>query len=156
MGSGSFKSQDVPVISKNEKFINQNIKILDREIQISSILMGVPHSVIFVDDINIEDVHNLGPIIEKHNIFPNNTNVNFVKIIDRENIIVRTWERGCGYTLGCGTGMTASVIVSNYLDKVSNSVNVTSEGGSIKIDLVNNEAYMSGCAQKICEGSLEV
>ena len=72
------------------------------------------------------------------------------------NILVRTWERGCGYTLGCGTGMTAAVIISNYLGKVSKSVNVTSEGGSIKIDLVNDEVYMSGRAQKICEGNLEV
>ena len=79
-----------------------------------------------------------------------------MKIIDEKNILVRTWERGCGYTLGCGTGMTASVIISNYLNKVETSVKVTSEGGSIVIDLIENEAYMSGKAVKICEGILEV
>ena len=119
-------------------------------------LMGVPHTIVFVDDINMEEIHKYGPLIEKHEIFPQNTNVNFVKVIDESNILVRTWERGCGYTLGCGTGMTASVIISNYLNKVSKTVNVTSEGGSIQIDLVDNEAYMSGSAQKICEGNLEV
>ena len=87
--------------------------------------------------------------------FPQNTNVNFVKIDDRDNIKVYTWERGCGYTLGCGTGMTASVIVANYLDKVDNIVNVSSEGGTVKIEILD-DVYMIGNAVKICEGTLEV
>ena len=66
------------------------------------------------------------------------------------------WGRGCGYAVGGGAGVTASVIISNFLNKVDKSVNVTSEGGSIKISLINDEAYMSGKAQKICEGNLEV
>lgn len=156
MGSGSFKSADIPVNTNKEVFINENIQILDKEFTISSMLMGVPHTVVFVDEINMEDIHKYGPLIEKHEIFLKNTNVNFVKVIDESNIFVRTWERGCGYTLGCGTGMTASVIISNYLNKVCKSVNVTSEGGSIKIDLVDEKAYMSGRAEKICEGILEV
>ena len=82
--------------------------------------------------------------------------VNYIKVIDEKNILVRTWERGCGYTLGCGTGITASVIISNYLKKVKDSVKVTSEGGSIIIDFIDNEAYMTGKAIKICEGNLEV
>lgn len=93
---------------------------------------------------------------EKHYIFPKKTNVNFVKIIDDKNILVKTFERGCGYTFGCGTGMTACVMVSNYLGKVGKSVNVISEGGSVRIDLENGFAYMTGPAVKICEGNLEV
>lgn len=156
MGSGSFISSNITVNTEKEVFINEKIQILDKEFVLSSMLMGVPHTIVFVDDINMEEIHKYGPLIEKHEIFPQNTNVNFVKVIDESNILVRTWERGCGYTLGCGTGMTASVIISNYLNKVSKTVNVTSEGGSIQIDLVDNEAYMSGSAQKICEGNLEV
>ena len=156
MGRGSFQSNNIPVDTDKEVFINEKIHILDKEFIVSSMLMGVPHTVVLVDDINMEEIHKYGPIIEKHEIFPQNTNVNFVKIIDNKNILVRTWERGCGYTLGCGTGMTASVIISNFLNKVDKSVNVTSEGGSIKISLINDEAYMSGKAQKICEGNLEV
>ena len=156
MGRGSFQSTNIPVDTDKEVFINEKIHILDKEFIVSSMLMGVPHTVVFVDDINMEEIHKYGPIIEKHEIFPQNTNVNFVKIIDNKNILVRTWERGCGYTLGCGTGMTASVIISNFLNKVDKSVNVTSEGGSIKINLINDEAYMSGKSEKICEGNLEV
>ena len=156
MGKGSFKSSDVPVNTDKEVFINEKIHVLDKDFTVSTMLMGVPHTVVFVDEINMDDIHKYGPLIEKNEIFPQKTNVNFVKIIDEKNILVRTWERGCGYTLGCGTGMTASVIISNYLNKVETSVKVTSEGGSIVIDLIENEAYMSGKAVKICEGILEV
>ena len=156
MGSGSFKSYDIPVNDEDDTFINKTVKVLDKEFTISSMLMGVPHTVVFVDEFDMDEVHKYGSLLEKHEKFPKKTNVNFVKVLDEENIIVRTWERGCGYTLGCGTGITASVIISNYLGKVGKSVNVTSEGGSIKIDLEEDFAYMTGNAVKICEGILEV
>lgn len=156
MGSGSFLSKDIPVNSDKEKFIKEKIQVLDREYEVTSMLMGVPHTVVFVDDIDMNEINKYGYEIEKHEIFPQKTNVNFVKVIDEENILVRTYERGCGYTFGCGTGMTASVIISNYLNKVKKSVKVTSEGGSVKIDLEEGFAYMTGPAVKICEGYLEV
>lgn len=156
MGSGSFKSYYIPVNDEDDTFINKTVKVLDKEFTISSMLMGVPHTVVFVDKFDMDEIHKYGSLLEKHEKFPKKTNVNFVKVLDEENIIVRTWERGCGYTLGCGTGITASVIISNYLGKVGKSVNVTSEGGSIKIDLEEDFAYMTGNAVKICEGILEV
>lgn len=156
MGYASFKCSDIPINSDKKIFINEEINVFDKNITINCVHMGVPHTVIFVDDINMDEVYKYGPLIEKHEIFPEGTNVNFVKIIDEKNILVRTWERGCGYTLGCGTGITASVIISNYLKKVKDSVKVTSEGGSIIIDFIDNEAYMTGKAIKICEGNLEV
>nr|WP_295609481.1 diaminopimelate epimerase [uncultured Terrisporobacter sp.] len=156
MGQGSFKCSDIPINSNEEIFINKEINVLDEKFIVNCMHMGVPHTVIFVDDMDMNKIHKYGPLIEKHEIFPEGTNVNFVKIIDEKNILVRTWERGCGYTLGCGTGITASVIISNYLKKVKDSVKVTSEGGSIIIDFIDNEAYMTGKAIKICEGNLEV
>ena len=156
MGQGSFKCSDIPINSNEEIFINKEINVLDEKFIVNCMHMGVPHTVIFVDYMDMNKIHKYGPLIEKHEIFPEGTNVNFVKIIDEKNILVRTWERGCGYTLGCGTGITASVIISNYLKKVKDSVKVTSEGGSIIIDFIDNEAYMTGKAIKICEGNLEV
>lgn len=155
MGKGSFLVNDIPVISQKEIFINEELKILDKEFKLSSMLMGVPHTIILVDNLDIDEVHKYGKEIEKHKIFPEGTNVNFVKVDDYENISVHTWERGCGYTLGCGTGMTACAIICNYLNKVGKSVNVTSQGGTIKID-IEEFVYMTGEAVKICEGTLEV
>ena len=151
MGQYSFDPQDIPVKTSKEIFVNEKIKVLDKDFYVSTILMGVPHTVIFVDEFDMEEIYKYGPLIECHEIFPQKTNVNFVKVIDKNNILVRTWERGCGYTLGCGTGITASVIISNYLNKVNENVNVTSEGGTIRIELKDDFAYMTGGAHKICE-----
>lgn len=155
MGKGSFSCKDIPVVCDDKIFINEKINILDKEFEISAMLMGVPHAVIFVDDLNLDEVHKYGKEIEKNKIFSQGTNVNFVKVEDNSNISVHTWERGCGYTLGCGTGMTASAVISNYLDKVEKSVNVTSQGGCVKID-IEDFVYMTGPSIKICEGILEV
>ncbi|MBO3444172.1 diaminopimelate epimerase [Clostridium sp. CCUG 7971] len=155
MGKYSFKSNDILLDNNKDKLINEKIKILDKEFNINFVLMGVPHVVILVDKLNKEEVFKYGKEIENHNIFPNKTNVNFVKINDYKNIHVHTWERGCGYTFGCGTGMSACAVICNYLNKVDKSVNVTSQGGCVKID-IEDFVYMTGPAVKICEGNLEV
>ncbi|AUN15425.1 diaminopimelate epimerase [Paraclostridium sordellii] len=155
MGKANFNPKNIPVNTDKEVFINEKLVIDNKEFLVSSVLMGVPHTIVFVDEINKKDIYSYGELIEKNKVFPQNTNVNFVKIDDRDNIKVYTWERGCGYTLGCGTGMTASVIVANYLDKVDNIVNVSSEGGTVKIEILD-DVYMIGNAVKICEGTLEV
>ncbi|CEQ27868.1 diaminopimelate epimerase [Paraclostridium sordellii] len=155
MGKANFNPKNIPVNTDKEVFINEKLVIDNKEFLVSSVLMGVPHTIVFVDEINKKDIYRYGELIEKNKVFPQNTNVNFVKIDDRDNIKVYTWERGCGYTLGCGTGMTASVIVANYLDKVDNIVNVSSEGGTVKIEILD-DVYMIGNAVKICEGTLEV
>ena len=155
MGKANFNPKNIPVNADKEVFINEKLVIDNKEFIVSSVLMGVPHTIVFVDEINKKDIYSYGELIEKNKVFPQNTNVNFVKIDDRDNIKVYTWERGCGYTLGCGTGMTASVIVAYYLDKVDNIVNVSSEGGTVKIEILD-DVYMIGNAVKICEGTLEV
>ena len=155
MGKGSFLAKDVPVDTKDEIFINKKVKILDKEFTLSSILMGVPHTVVLSENLSLEELYKYGKEIEKYKIFKEGTNVNFVKIEDGNSIYVNTWERGCGYTLGCGTGMTASALICNYLNKVGKCVNVTSQGGTVKID-IEDFVYMTGPSVKICEGNLEV
>ncbi len=155
MGKGSFKAKDIPVITNKENFIEENVKILDKEFKFTSMLMGVPHTIVFIDEFDLDMIEKYGPAIENNSIFPEKTNVNFVKVRDQYNINVYTWERGCGYTLGCGTGMTASAIICNYLGKTENSINVTSKGGTVKVDIAD-KVFMTGPAVKICEGYLEV
>ncbi|WP_195939836.1 diaminopimelate epimerase [Romboutsia sp. 1001713B170131_170501_G6] len=156
MGSGSFLCKNISMIHTMETFLEQKVKVKDKEFIVSSMLMGVPHTVVFVDDIDLNDVHKYGNEIEKNKMFLKGTNVNFVKIEDNNNIKVATWERGCGYTLGCGTGMTASAVIGNFLRKLDKNVYVTSQGGCVKIDINEDCIYMTGPAVKICEGILEV
>lgn len=155
MGKPNFNPKNIPVNTNKEVFIKEKLLIDNKEVEVSSILMGVPHTIVFVDELIKEDIYKYGKLIEENEIFPNKTNVNFVKVDDKDNIYVYTWERGCGYTLGCGTGMTASVILANYLGKTNEIINVKSEGGSVRIELLD-DVYMIGNAVKICEGTLEV
>lgn len=156
MGKGSLLSKEISINCDSETFIEKDIKILDKTFKISAILMGVPHSVIFIDDISVDDVCKYGKEIEKNKIFNQGINVNFVKVEDDRNIKVYTWERGCGYTYACGSGMTACAIISNLLRKTKETINVQSKGGCLKIDIKKDGSYMIGPAIKICEGILEV
>jgi diaminopimelate epimerase len=107
------------------------IKIYEKEFNIDFIDTGVPHSVIFVDNIDNIDILKYGKTIRCHkNFFPTGTNVNFVKILNSDTILVRTYERGVeGETLACGTGITASGIVSVLRELVQSPVNIISKGG---------------------------
>ena len=158
MGEASFNPENIPVHkifhSKN-RFIEEKIRVMDEDITVSSILIGVPHTVVFTDNVNEEIVLKYGPSIEKNATFPKKTNVNFVEVVNKNKIKVYTWERGCGYTLGCGTGMTASVIIANYLGKVSKNVEVECPGGKVFIDL-EDSTYMTGDTHKIFEGTINI
>ncbi|WP_330582898.1 diaminopimelate epimerase [Peptoclostridium sp.] len=156
MGRAELSPEKIPVNSSDGDFLNKSIEVDGDNINISAVLVGVPHAVVYVDTIDMETVKRLGPRIENHRIFPERTNVNFVEVVDKNNLKVATWERGCGYTLACGTGICASAYISNVLGLSSESVNVESEGGKLKIDIIDGLIYMDGPAVKICEGVMEV
>lgn len=154
MGYPIFDPNKIPVNIDKEKVISETINIDGKEIVFSTILVGVPHTVIFVDDINDIDVNEFGRRMEIHPMFPKKTNVNFIEVIDRKNINIYTWERGAGRTLGCGTGSCASVVMGNMLGKLDDVVDVRTEGGSLQVQLEDNyEIYMKGGAQTICVGN---
>ena len=132
------------------ELIDEEINVNGKKYNATSILVGVPHTVIFVDDENF-DVSE-GKNIEKYELFEQGTNVNFVKVVDDENIIVKTWERGAGATYSCGTGCSASVVVSNKLNLTKKKVNVKVPGGDLRIEIEGNSIYMIGDASFICDG----
>lgn len=152
MGNWSFNTQEIPVDMGKEEMILEPIKIGNRDFKISSVLMGVPHAVVFVDHINSADTIEFGPEIENMDIFPNKINANFVQIIDKAHIKVDTWERGAGKTLACGTGACASVIVAHRLGLIDKNVLVTVMGGELKISINNQRVDMEGGAKFICDG----
>lgn len=114
---------------KNLK-INEKIEVEDKTLTVSSLNTGVPHAVVFVDDIENIDVKKYGKIIRFHKHFaPDGTNVNFVKVDKNNTILVRTYERGVeDETLACGTGVTASAIISIILNKVESPVHIITRG----------------------------
>lgn len=142
----------------------ENNIVLDNSLlNLSFINTGVPHAIIFVDDIDEINIKDIGSKICYHKRFsPKGTNVNFVKIVDEHNIIVRTYERGVeSETLSCGSGSTASAIISGINKNCKSPVNVKTKSGEIlKIsfeinnDIINN-VFLEGKVKTIFEGSIE-
>jgi diaminopimelate epimerase len=153
MGQPDFLAAKVPVIINKSEAINYEIDVEGFKYKITSMLMGVPHTVVFVDSIEDEVVMHLGKLIENSEYFPKKTNVNFVKVLDRENIILRTWERGAGYTYACGTGACASVAASIVNNLTQEKVKVQLRGGDLVIHWKDRgDIYMEGPATKVFEG----
>ena len=118
--------------------------------------MGNPHAITFVDDVDKINIQELGPEIENNPIFPNKTNVEFVQIIDKNNIKVRVWERGVGETLACGTGACAAVVAGGINGYTDEEVTVSLPGGKLNIEWgKDNHIYMQGPATKVFEGRIE-
>ncbi len=154
MGKPLLSADAVPVITNKKEFLQETVSIDNNmDLKVSSILMGVPHTVILVEDIEKHDILKTGPLLENHELFPDKTNVNFVQVIDKENILVDTWERGAGKTLACGTGVCASVVICYLLNKVTQKVRVKVPGGILNIYLDDNlNILMEGNAHINCEG----
>ncbi len=139
-------------------FLRKTLIINEETLEIGSLHVGVPHVVVFEEILSENRLRTVGPALEKHQHFSEGTNVNFARVWDRENVEVKTWERGCGYTLGCGTGMTAVVVLGNLLGKLSTKVQAHSPGGSLEIQIYpeKKEIAMTGPAEAICEGVYEL
>lgn len=112
----------------------RNIKVLDKKFEIHPVSMGNPHCIIFTEENPMELAKKYGPEIEKHPYFPEKTNTEFVKIISKDEIDMRVYERGCGITLACGTGACGSVVQSVLNNLTENKVKVNLLGGSVFVE----------------------
>lgn len=146
--------------SPRGKCTKDTIKIDDRTFEVNLISMGNPHCVIFVDTNEAKENSDLldlaktyGPKIEVHPLFPDKTNVEFVKVVSKNEIDMRVWERGCGITLACGTGACASAVAGILNNLTENKVKVNLLGGALTIDWQGSEqdsqqdVFMSGPAE---------
>ena len=155
MGIPKYESECIPVISNTKIAKNLKIEILDKIFDVTCVSMGNPHTVIFVDDVDSFDVKKYGELIEKNEMFPQRTNVEFVEIKDNSNIKMRVWERGTGETLACGTGACASVVACVLNGLTSRNVRVKLLGGNLDVLYNdNNHVYMTGPAKTVFEGKL--
>ncbi|MDE4541910.1 diaminopimelate epimerase [Thermoanaerobacterium sp. R66] len=157
MGNPNFRPDLIPVKTDKNQFIEETIKIDGRAYTVTSLLVGVPHTVIFVNSIDENMIVNVGPLIEKLHIFPRGTNVDFVKVEDENNITVRTWERGAGLTLACGTGACASAVASALTNRTKRNVHVHFKKGDLYIEWTSdNNIYLTGKAEKVFTGDIDI
>ena len=139
-------------------FGNLSISVLDKNIQLTKILIGNPHAVIFTKDIENIPIKKYGPLIENHKYFPQKTNVEFVEILENNLIKMRVWERGSGETFACGTGSCAAVVAGVSNNLIKRDVKVLLKGGELDInwDEKTNNIYMKGIATKVYDGIMEI
>lgn len=155
MGTAKYGWQDIPLAKETDtlEFVIPEVKVLG---QASAASMGNPHCVFFVDDVKKADVHNQGAIVEKHELFPQHTNVEFVQVISKNEINLRVWERGAGETLACGSGACAAVAAGVRRKLLANKVLVHLQGGDLNIEIIENgDILMTGPVAIVFTGVIE-
>ncbi|MFX1379414.1 MAG: diaminopimelate epimerase [Promethearchaeota archaeon] len=160
MGPPILNCEEIPVLLESpvDQCVNESIVILDKIFRFTAVSMGNPHAVIFVDkSLNDDELNRYGATIESNEHFPNKTNVEFVKVISKEECIVRVFERGVGITKSCGTGACASVVAGTILGIFNENVPIIihNDGGDLKITYTGKNVLMEGPIEKIFKGVLE-
>ena len=157
MGSPVLAPSLIPVEFAGERMVNEAIEVGGREWNVTAVSMGNPHCVTYVDDVDSLELERIGPMFEKHPMFPERVNTEFVRKIDDSTVQMRVWERGSGETWACGTGACA-VAVASILNGVvsSDSVTVKLRGGDLLIEWnrCDNTVYMTGPATFVYEGEV--
>lgn len=148
MGRPSFNRSEIPMEGADGRVLNEDLCVDGENWKITSLLMGVPHTVTYVDDVDTVDIEKIGPLFEKHEAFPKHTNINFAQQMDDRTVKVRTWERGAGATLACGTG-SCSVAVASFLNgRTGREVDIQLPLGTLHIEYREEDGnvYMTGPA----------
>lgn len=157
MGAPILEASKIPAkVDTLEQIFNYPLTVKDKTFNINAVSMGNPHCIIYTDEDTEFLAKEYGPYLEKHEIFSEKTNVEFVKILSKDEIKIDVWERGCGITLACGTGACASVVAGIVNKFIHNVVTAKLPGGSLEIEWQQtsdiNKIYMSGPAEFVFSG----
>jgi diaminopimelate epimerase len=154
MGRPRLTRGEIPMTgSPDEQVVGAELHVLDRTFHITGISMGNPHCVIFVDNVEEFPVEKYGPAIETHSVFPNRTNVEFVEIVSSTEVKQRTWERGAGETLACGTGAAAVTVAGVLNGHTGRRLLNRLRGGDLEMEWTEDgDIYMTGPAVQVFDG----
>ncbi len=155
MGHVSFQSREIPVAGGTREVLRESIEAGGRTFQFCGATIGNPHCVIPLNDVSPELARQYGPLLENHPLFPNRTNVQFLKVLDRGNIRIEIWERGAGYTLASGSSSCAAAAVARKLGLCDKDITVHMPGG--RIDISMDDGYhviMTGPVTKVADGRM--
>ncbi|WP_288717500.1 diaminopimelate epimerase [uncultured Duncaniella sp.] len=154
MGEPELNAGLVPVRSTTEKMVEEPVATSCGEVRVTAVSMGNPHGVVFVDRIEDVPFETLGPELEKHSMWPDRANIEFLQIISPSEARMRVWERGTGETLACGTGACASAVAAALTGRCGREVTIHLRGGDLHIRWANNgHVMMTGGATEVFEGN---
>jgi len=155
MGKVSFESTRIPVKGEPRQVLNETMTVAGEELLYCAATVGNPHCVVLRDKVSEDDARRLGPLIEKDPRFPNRTNVQFMKVLDRSHVQIEIWERGAGYTLASGSSSSAAAAVARRLGLCGEKITVRMPGGELDIRISEDfSVQMTGPVTKIAEGTL--
>jgi diaminopimelate epimerase len=155
MGRVSFDSAAIPVVGPPREVLNETIAVGGHMLTYCAATVGNPHCVVLRDSPSAEEARTLGPLIETAPRFPNRTNVQFMKVLDRASIRIEIWERGAGYTLASGSSACAAAAVAHKLGLCDGRITVHMKGGCLDIAISEDFAVtMTGPVTKVAEGTI--
>lgn len=154
MGQPTLMPEDIPVKLASERVIEQPIEILGQELLMTCVSMGNPHAVFFCGDVGLIELEKLGPAVENHSLFPNRVNVHFVQVDTPTEFTMRTWERGSGITMACGSGACACCVAGVLTNREERVCTAHLPGGDLELNWYkqDNCVYMTGPAVEVFEG----
>lgn len=153
MGEPSLNTKDIPCLFEKDQMINEPIQIENKTYYLTSVSMGNPHTITYVNSLEF-DIEEIGPLFEKHPMFPESVNTEFVEVIDKTHLKMRVWERGSGETMACGTGACAVMYASYVNGLCEDHVWVDLLGGTLEICLEEGRIFMTGPARTVFEGTI--
>ena len=162
MGTPKFERAEIPMEGAEGRVIEEALELDDQTVQITCANIGNPHAVVFVDGASGDELLHLaqtvGPIIEAHPAFPQRCNVEFVSVLDRQNIVMRIWERGSGITMASGSGSCGAALASMLTDRVDRKINVHLVYGQLGIEWSEEDdcVYQEGPATEVYTGEWPV
>ena len=156
MGEPELTASKIPttLTGVEGKVIAQPLKVAERTWLVTTVSMGNPHCITFVEDSEAIALEQIGPLFEHHPVFPQRTNTEFIEVVKPDYVKMRVWERGAGITLACGTGACASVVAGVLNNQCDRSSTVELPGGCLQINwsAADNRVYMTGPATKVFQG----
>ncbi|MBL8028083.1 MAG: diaminopimelate epimerase [Fibrobacteres bacterium] len=158
MGKPFLAPAEIPVKAEKGPVIRNKLTALDREFEFTAVGMGNPHCVIFVEDTEKFPVEKYGPVIENHPLFPRRTNVEFIQIISRDEVKQRTWERGSGETLACGTGASAVCVAGVLCGLTNRKILNHLRGGDLVLEWATDDSpvFKTGPAVEVFNGEINI
>ncbi len=159
MGAPVFEPARIPVQAETpDPLVGWPLRVGAHDFSVTCVSMGNPHCVVPAEDVDGLDLPGMGPLFEQHPLFPERINTEFVQVIDEETLQMRVWERGSGETLACGTGACAAAVAAVLNGWTRDTVTVKLLGGDLLIhwDREKNTVYMTGPAETVYEGEIEV
>lgn len=158
MGEPILEPKKIPVRGEGKLFLSEPVIVDGKEWNITAVSMGNPHAVCYVEDTGALELQKIGPSFERHRIFPERTNTEFIQVIDRKTLRMRVWERGAGETLACGTGACAALVASVLNGTCDRTATLKLLGGDLLIswDEKTNHVFMTGPAEFIFEGEIDL